>query len=271
LFFLPIYVLTCLVFFSSSSFAEESSVKIHYLDAGYADAAVIELPNNINVMIDAGERKQGADIIKYLRSLNISKIHHAIITHPHKNHFGGFLEIIDQISVEHFYINGDHRSEEGYEELVMLINQRNIPLTHLQEEDKIKGLPQGIEIEIFQPGSLDGSVNGNSLVIWLKFKNTSFIFMGDIEKKEQRKLMVEHQVLAQADVVTVPHHGGDIVLPFYRFFFNRIFIVSTGPNEWGIPDLTELNKLKGKVYRTDQYRTIVVKSDGQEVEVVHGQ
>ncbi len=83
--------------------------------------------------------------------------------------------------------------------------------------------------------------------------------------------MVEHQDLAQADVVTVPHHGRDIVVPFYRFFYNRIFVVSTGPNEWGMPDLTQLSKLKGKVYRTDQDSTIIVKSDGQEVKVVHGQ
>jgi len=271
LFFFPLYVLSCLGTFSSNCLAEEASVKIHFIDVGYGDAAIIELPNNINIMIDAGEREQGADIMRYLQTLKIAKIHHAIITHPHENHFGGFLEMLDQISVEHFYTNGDQRSEEGYEELMNQIQQRNINLTELKEGDTIKGLPEGISIDIFKPGSLEGSINGNSLVTWFKFLNTSFLFMGDIGKKEQRELFVKHRGLSFSDVVTVPHHGKDIVLPFYRFFFNRIFIVSTGPGEWGMLDLTQLSKLKGKVYRTDQDSTIIITSDGQKVKVVHGQ
>lgn len=270
LFFLPCFFLTCLVFPLSNSFAEESLVKIHYLDAGYGEAAVIELPGKINVMIDAGEREQGREVIDYLQSLNVNRIHHAIMTHPHKNHFGGFLEIVESIPIENFYLNGDERSEEGYEDLLIRLNQDNINMINLKEGDTIKGLPDGVEMNFFKPGSLKESVNGNSLVTWLKFQNTSFLFMADIGKKEQRELFVKRQDLSFANVITVPHHGRDIALPFYRFFFNKIFIVSTGPNEWGMPDLTSLSKLKGEVYRTDQQGIIVVESNGQEVKVVHG-
>ena len=70
-----------------------------------------------------------------------------------------------------------------------------------------------------------------------------------------------------AQVVQIPHHGGKISEEFRDSFQNKIFIVSTGENDWGFPWPGELEKLKGRIYRTDKVGTVVVQTDGREVEV----
>ncbi len=143
-----------------------------------------------------------------------------------------------------------------------------VPVKVLKKGDRIRALPQGVEIKVLHPASLDGSPNGNSLVLWLGYGERSMAFLADIEEKEQELLFKESPELRTADCIKLPHHGGPLSGDFGRDVQASLFIISTGPNPWGLPRPEDIAKLAGAVYRTDQDGTIVVETDGEKLGVV---
>jgi competence protein ComEC len=188
-----------------------------------------------------------------------------VITHPHKNHFEGYFHILENFPVKRLYINGDKNSEDGYEELLALFRQQSVPINNLKRGDQIKNLPDSVKIAVLHPAQLSGNVNDNSMVLWLKHKDVSVLFMADIGPHVQKELLRLYQDIQEAEIIQIPHHGGPVSEDFIDTFKDKIFIVSTGANQWGWPNENELQKLKGKIYRTDHDRTIVIESDGLSV------
>ena len=66
----------------------------------------------------------------------------------------------------------------------------------------------------------------------------------------------------------IPHRGGPLSEAFNEAFQGKLFIVSTGPNRWGLPHEDQLKRLNGTVYRTDKNGTIIVESDSNTLKVV---
>src|SRR3989338_8296685 len=124
----------------NDSHAQESPLRVHFLDVGYGGAILIELPGQYVMMIDAGQAVYGPALLKYLQSLNVHAVDAVIITHPHKNHFGGFHKIAQSIPIKRAYINGDQRSEEGYADLMRLFHEKNIIVTTLRRGDMLQHL-----------------------------------------------------------------------------------------------------------------------------------
>jgi len=245
----------------------KKSVRIHFIAVGYGDAALVELPDAAVIMIDAGPGSAAPNIIAYLDSLKVSAIDIAVITHPHKNHFDGFISIMEKYDVGRMYINGDQRGEEGYNELIQLLKEKNIPVEILKRGDHLNGLPKDVSVEILNPPDLQSSVNGNAIVSWLKYKDTSVLFLSDIMEKNQRELIEAYPEINSSDCISVPHHGVSLSEEFIEHFVNKVFIVSTGPSEFGKVDEKALKRLNGRIYRTDILGTLILESDGKTIKV----
>lgn len=247
--------------------AGEQPLRVHFIDVGYGDAVFVEFPDASTMLIDAGESAQTARLMAYLKSLNVQKIDTIIITHPHKNHFEGFFAVNDVLAIGRAFINGDDNAEEGYGKLLEALKNKGVPVNVLKRADHLKGLPSSVTLEILHPAQLSDNPNGNSIVVRLKYGDISFLFTGDIEIKGQNALLAAYPQIVEADCIKIPHHGGPLSDLFIRSFKDTIFIVSTGPNPWGLPKDEDLQRLHGKVYRTDQLGTIVLESDGASVQV----
>lgn len=246
----------------SDCFAQEVRLRIHFIDVGYGDAILIQFPDSRTMMIDSGEKHHTLRLINYLQSLDIQKIDQAVITHPHKNHFEGFFDILKSIPIDQLFINGDKNSEEGYEELLELFRDRQIPIKNISRGMMLNDFSGPVQIEVLHPKNLSNNPNGNSIVLWLKFQEFSILLMADIGLEEQDQLIDLNQELSQVNSITVPHHGGPLSDKFIRFFTEKNFIISTGTNPWNLPHERDLQKLQGTIYRTDHQGTIVLESDG---------
>ena len=253
------------------SFAEEDTMNIHFIDVGYGDAILVELPNGCAILIDAGDREYAGHLRKYLISRKIKSLDAAFLTHPHKDHFSGFLSVLRKYPVGKFYINGDvNPGEEGYDDLIKDVEKRKIPTIVLKEKDEILLGNDETRLVVLHPSALEGSVNENALVFWLIFKETSFLLSSDIQERQQDELLERYPEIRAANGILVPHHGGRITGRFANAFRDdAVFIVSTGRNPYGKPFEEELDKLKGLVLRTDLDGAIMLKSDGRQVRVFH--
>ena len=148
------------------------------------------------------------------------------------------------------------------------MTKNTIPIKTLKENENIEGTPKSVTLKALGPSSLLGNPNDNSIVLYLQYRKTAFLFTSDIGQEKQRELIRKYKNLRRANCVQVPHHGGPISAEFAEAFPRAIFVISTGPNKWGIPQPDEINKLRGKVLRTDENGIIVVESNGNRVNVV---
>ena len=132
-------ILLAFYFFSFPSHClAENSIIIRFIDVGYGDSILFELTDGQRVLVDAGSLQSSDRLIEYLSSLNIDKFEKAILTHPHENHFGGFIPLVDKWPIGKFYVNGDaKRAEKGYEDLVNKIIENEISVDIIKEGNEI--------------------------------------------------------------------------------------------------------------------------------------
>ena len=246
-------------------------MKILFIDIGYGDAILIELPDGEKVLIDAGSAQHAGRLVKYLTDHKIKNIQTAVVTHPHENHFGGFLSLVKECVIGKFYVNGDdQRAERGYDGLIKEITRKQIPVAALKEGDELVLAGGEVRFLVLHPSALEGEINENAVVFWVTFNETSFLLTSDIQQPQQEAILARYPQVKSADIIQVPHHGGRISDRFAESFRDdALLIVSTGTNEYGKPFVEELDKLKGKVLRTDLHGSIVLKSDGRHVRVVN--
>ncbi len=104
--------------------------------------------------------------------------------------------------------------------------------------------------------------NDNSNVIYLKYNNYKFLFMGDAGVEKERDILKKYNI-SNIDVLKVGYHGSktssgkkfiDEINPKYS-------IISVGKNNrYGHPNKEVLNNLNNsKIYRTDQDGSIMFK------------
>ncbi len=264
-----LYILLALLFIPSSSFSEKGALIVHFIDSGYGDAVLLEAPDNTFILIDAGTKERAKGLKKYLDDLGVKEIKAFILTHPHVNHFGGMPEILQNYTIDKFYMNGDSmNAEEGYKELLEVAEKKGLHGFVLRRSDRVKTGSRDLSIKVLHPESVFGAANNNSIALYIIFKNTSILLTSDIQQEEENALIKLFPETRSSNVVQVPHHGGNVTDEFAEFFKGKIFVISTGKNKYNKPLKKDLDKLKGTVLRTDVLGNIVIHSDGESVKVL---
>ena len=258
----------CHCFFVTRCFGAEQTLRVHFIDVGYGDAILVEFPDSSHMLIDAGPPEFSKKLLDYLHSLNITKLNTVLLTHPHKNHFGGLPHLVENLTIDRILINEDKNGEEGYGDLKELLKIKSISTSVLRRGMDIPHLPEGIVMNVLHPEKITSDANNNSLVTFLQFDRTSFLFTGDIAIDAQEELLRLFPFVQLADCVQIPHHGGPISENFVNFFPKAIFVISTGKNKWGIPHKEDLRKIRRKTYRTDKKGTIIIKSNSQTLNLI---
>jgi competence protein ComEC len=257
------------IFFTARLCAGDSAIRIHFIDVGYGDAILIKLPDSSGILIDAGEQEYGQKILSYLTKTGIERLYLAVITHPHKNHFGGFDTLLDGIPIQHVLVNGAEEGEEGYTALLNRLSGSVVPVQKAERGLTIQHPSFPVTLEILHPSELSGNPNDDSIVVRLRHHKVAFLFTGDIGPAVQEQLLKQYPDLKNVQGVQIPHHGGTVSEGFARFFTNKLLAISTGKNKWGLPRQEDLKKLRGQISRTDIDGTFAFESDGRELHLLH--
>jgi competence protein ComEC len=260
-----------LMFFSLNTTAR--NLKIHFIDVGQGDSILIEEAGGKNILIDGGDRADriAAGIINYLKDQKIEKIDYIISTHPHADHIGGLVDIIDSFEVGAVLDSCKIHSSKTYENYLIKIDQENINFDTPRQGDKLK-IGES-EIQFLHPDQKldDYSLNNASLVFILKYGQQNFLFTGDIEKEVESELLKENPDL-KADIIKVPHHGSDTssLDIWIKNLEVKAAIIQVGSNSYGHPkaEIIELYQDQGaSVYRNDLNGNIVITADGKDFAV----
>jgi competence protein ComEC len=178
-------------------------LSVTFLDAGRADASVVELPDGKVVVIDTGW--SGREVADYLRLRGHGAIDALVLSHAHPDHSGGAGYLMERFNVRELWDNGRLFYPGGFLKEGM---------THrsLSRGDVLEG--KGYSIQVLHPyngfytayGDRDDEMNNDSLVLRLTSGDRAFLFAGDIKEEAEEDLSHLGRRL-KSDVLKVPHHG----------------------------------------------------------------
>ncbi|HAJ33881.1 MAG TPA: DNA internalization-related competence protein ComEC/Rec2 [Candidatus Atribacteria bacterium] len=259
-------------------FYPADNLKVNFINVGEGDCILIEAPNKINILIDGGGTPQsdfdvGSKIvIPYLRRKGINKIDLLILTHPHLDHLEGLLPILRRLKVDAVLDSGFICDVSEYREFISTIKEKNIPYYQTKSGDNYI-FSKNMEMLILNPPHTsnldnDSDFNNHSIVVKLYYKNSNFLFTGDIEREAEKRLLVWQNRL-NSDVLKLGHHGSSTstTLEFLDKVDPVIAVITVGKNNFGHPSQKVIERLEDKnikIYRTDENGTVIIRTNGQE-------
>ena len=256
---------------SAIAVSASGDLQVHFIDVGQGDSELIQF-NGTNILIDGGTQDMGSVVESYLREHGVSSLSLVVSTHPHEDHIGGLLTVLNNFLVGQILDSGQAHTTSTFETYLNLIDQKNISYAVAERGQTIDLDP--VKIEVLSPPTTHfaDDLNQNSIVLKVTYNNVSCLFMGDAGTEAESSLLFSGYDL-QSDILKVGHHGSSSASS--PAFLSRVMptssIIEVGTgNDYGHPTQKTLNALSGigsKVYRTDTNGNIVVTTDGQSYSV----
>jgi beta-lactamase superfamily II metal-dependent hydrolase len=278
---------------------ERDLLKVHFIDVGGGDAILIDTPSEKKILIDGGwnytERGRASDEYEaYLEEyLGNDEVDLVIISHPDYDHFAGLMDVLDTHRVGQVWYTGyeSNRLSNSWRTFLNSLETSDELLFISPIEDYL-GLGSAIRFDDSDTYEASDDVvitlinakqwlptraygsdrslqesqrrNSSSLVVRLDYGETSFLFTGDTngrqngtqdvnECDDQELFMVRNNDnpdnplhgMLDCTVLKVPHHGSDgsSSLRFLRAITPTWAVISAGiPHDH--PDATVLDRLR---------------------------
>ncbi len=86
-------------------------------------------------------------------------------THPHADHIGGLIAVLNAFKVNEIWHNGGKSTSRTYSDFMSAVNAENAKVSVATRGNTIKA--DGLTFTVLSPVNLKGSTNNNSIVLHL--------------------------------------------------------------------------------------------------------
>ena len=254
-----------------SAIVRDSVLRITFVDVGQADAVLIQAPGGEVVLVDAGRE----DITRTLRQFGVSGIDLLVATHPHADHIGGMVGVIESFPVRFYMDNGQPHTTATYRRLLAALDARP-DITYLEAAPRTLALGE-VEIEVLPLLPRAGTeFNDRSVSLVVRYGSFTAFLSGDSEVRQLTHL-VGRGVVPPTTLLKAPHHGSDdgVTSAFLAAARPRVVVISVGrDNPYGHPKPAAVSAYRATgaaVFRTDRYGHVSVAGRRSgDYEVSHG-
>ena len=261
-------LLTLLVILILIPFSALADLTVTFIDVGQGDAALIKADGK-NMLIDAGPNESKDALLTSLTASGIDRVDILVGTHPHEDHFGGMDDVLAKYPVGSIWMPKIAAETQTFENLLLSIKGKGLKITAPAPGTVFK-LGEA-EITVLAPsGKSYDELNDYSIVLHVKYGNTSFLFTGDTETPVEDELLAQSGYV-DADVLKVGHHGSNssTFKAFLDAVSPRWAVISCGKdNTYDHPHAETLARLQAAnatILRTDMNGSITFTSDGKEI------
>lgn len=248
-----------------------------FCDVGQGDGAYIRIDNRIDIVVDAGPNNRILDCLGKHMPFYDHTIELVFLSHSQKDHFGGFLTILERYRVGTFLLSPVDNPANSFQELKNLLNQKHIQTKSFHAGQiiylgnaMIRAVwpnERFINQNVIPDGKQDNfyktriDYNNFSQVFLLTEGANSVLFTGDITPASEQIMLKEQ--LPAVTILKVPHHGSKngLIESFLKTIHPKIAVISVGKNNsFGHPSpeiIKMLEKHNVQIRRTDRSGDIV--------------
>lgn len=139
--------------------------------------------------------------------------------HPHLDHYGGMVQVLEEVEVGTFYTNGNRSDSRLYERLEAALAARGVPTQVVRRGDRLDALsgpcsgPQ-VAIDVLYPdeeaiglSETQNDANDASVVLRVTHGTQRFLLTGDAEWAEEERLLELEGTKLRAEVLKLGHHA----------------------------------------------------------------
>lgn len=246
---------------------ELDNMRVHYIDVKQGDSTFIEFPNDKTMLIDAGKKEQGSNVVNYIKNLGYNKIDYVVGTHPDADHIGGLATVIESFVIGSIYMPKKSSTTQTYLNLLKVIKNKGLTINTALSGVNIISL-DNLKVDIISPTKEYETSNESSAVIKIVYKNRKFLFMADATTDNEADIKAD----VESDVVKVGHHGSDSSSKeeFVQKTKAKYAVISVGENSYHHPYdiiVKRWENIGAEVLRTDKLGSIVISTDGNNLNI----
>lgn len=255
------------------------NLKIYFVDVGQGDCTLIVTPNNKSILVDGGGSEFSnfnvgkSVLMPYLLDRQIAVIDYVIFSHMDTDHSQGLLYVMEKMKVKNAIIGKQFADSNNYKKFIKIVKDKKINVIVVEAGNRIN-IENGLYFNVLWPSSnnvvSENSINNNSLVCKLVYKNFSMLFTGDIEEIAEKAIlsMYENRLdLLKSSCLKVAHHGSKTSssLNFLEAVRPELALIGVGKNNnFEHPASSILERIESlgcKVYRSDEMGEIFIRSN----------
>ena len=249
-----------------------TGLKVAFLDVGQGDAIFIEAPNGNQILIDGGPNKAVLRELSKQMPFYDRSIDGVVLTHPHLDHYGGLVDVLDNYKIGFEMDSGnDNPESKGFDIYARKLEEEKAKRIFAKKGMRVN-LDEGLYLEILLPviNKKGMSAHDEMVVARLVYGNNSFLLTGDMEDNLE-SFLLSFGGSIKSDVLKVGHHGSKTSTSekFLGMVNPGLTIISAGKNnKYGHPhqEVTDrLARFEIPTLRTDEKGTVVLKSDGEKI------
>ena len=216
------------------------------------------------ILIDGGSSTPG--VVGYLQNYVDGQLEVMVATHPHADHIGGLIAVLDAFDVQQVWYSGESSTSQTYSSFMIAVGAEGAEV-HVARRGDVIGVG-GLAFEVLNPVNTSGTTNNNSVVLELSYGQVDFLFEGDAEQEAEAS-MVGAGIVSDVEILKVGHHGSRTASSASFLAVAKpevaVYMAGTG-NSYGHPHpetIAALHAIGATIYGTDTNGTVVVSTDGQ--------
>ncbi len=182
---------------------------------------IIRTSDNKTIVIDGGLKIEVETLKQYIQEYG-NKVDYWFITHPHKDHVGAFIDIVENTDIEikniyysantqeWYNTNEPKRANEAEEFYKTLQNERIKSVIKTPQIGDVIKIGKNINVEILQTASPEitqNAMNNSSMVFKIHVNDKSILILGDVGTEASEKLINKYGKNLKSDIVQMSHHG----------------------------------------------------------------
>lgn len=260
---------------------EPAKLIVTYFDVGQGDAALLNTPSGKNILVDVGVWSPGynsgkSTILPHLKAAGIPKLDAVILSHPHADHIGGIIDLMEGFPIDVIYNSGYEYDSNLYQNYLELAEKKEIPVVTLTSGDTLAIDPALLMLILGPDGKIYNSdPNEHSIIVEVVYGETEFLFTGDAGAHQEERVLLQYGDLLNTDVLKVGHHGSrtSSSLGFLHQTTPEIAIISLAErNRFRHPHREAVNRLgqtDAELLFTSLEKAIILESDGESIRRIH--
>ena len=102
-------------------------LEVHFIDVGQGDSILIKNDGE-NMLIDGRTRSSSEIVVNYLIEQDVEDLKYVVGTHPHEDHIGGLIDVLDNFNVENIMLPNILNNTRVFEDLLDAIEREELKI-----------------------------------------------------------------------------------------------------------------------------------------------